>query len=359
MQHKQNFPKNQKTKQKTKRGKKKKRNISLYYCNVNGVRTKYESLQNIINNQVNPDVFAICETKVNSHSKLKHFFPDYNLLTRVIKQGKGGLVIAVKKNLFPKVLDVTTSSNKNILVARAVVSNLAALRFILVYGPQENENAEDREAFMLEVSIEIQKCVDSGDIPMVMGDLNAKVGMENERLTPLSSNGKLLLEVVNLKIVNFTTKCQGKWTHVIRTTDESSVLEYVMVPNSLLQSISEMVIDEECLMCPFVQRKKGVTYSDHNAIMISMMIDIPKTAKTDPDFRWKIDEDSIQKIKELTSIEACPEKELSGYVQQDYNNLEDTINQVLSKSCKKQKRKNGRPKVGGKYIGTLMHEEFK
>ena len=328
----------------------------MYYCNIRGARSKYESLVNIINNQISPDIFAICETKLNNHSKLAHLFPDYNLLTRPNKLGKGGLLIALKKDVFPNVMDVTSSPDKNILVGRLPVSNHRAIRLILVYGLQENEVLEDREAFMLEVSIEIQKCIDSGDIPMVIGDLNAKVDLIDEKIVPLSSNGKLLLNVVNehnLHVINFTEKCDGKWTHVIRTTDERSVLDYLIASEVILESINEMVIDEDCLMCPFVSGQKRVTYSDHNAILFSAKIDVPKPSKPPPDFRWKIDEEGLQKIKELTTIDACPRKDLTGNVQHDYDMLEAKISSVLSKSCKKLRKKNKCSQVSGKYIRCI------
>ena len=91
---------------------------------------------------------------------------------------------------------------------------------------------------------------------MVIGDFNAKVEKVGDSVVPVSPNGKLMMSNVvqehGLNIVNFTDKCIGKWTHVVRTTDEKSILDYLIVPKVLLDSIDEMVIDEDCSMCPFV-----------------------------------------------------------------------------------------------------------
>ena len=331
---------------KTKRGKKKKRSIMFYYNNINGIKSKYTSLVNIIKRQVKPEVFAICETKLNNQSKLRHLFPDYELVTRTCKQGKGGLLIAVQRNVFMNVVGVTSSLSKNILVARLVVSPYFAVRLILVYGPQETESVEEREFFMMEVSIEIQKCVDNGDVPMVIGDFNAKVEKVGDSVVPVSPNGKLMMSNVvqehGLNIVNFTDKCIGKWTHVVRTTDEKSILDYLIVPKVLLDSIDEMVIDEDCSMCPFVSRRKGseVTYSDHNACSISAAIVIPRKVKNTPEYKWKFDENSLNQIKEMTKSGVFHPPSLSGDVQHDYNGLENELNKLMSATCRKQKRKS-------------------
>ena len=84
---------------------------------------------------------------------------------------------------------------------------------------------------MTELEIELQRCADLGEWPIVIGDMNAKLQMSNGELEHLSPNGKLLKEVVKkykLSVVNFSEKCSGKWTHVIRTTEEKSVLDYII-----------------------------------------------------------------------------------------------------------------------------------
>ena len=267
-------------------------------------------------------------------------------------------MIAVKKNIFMNVLDVTSSLCKNILVARLSISNTFAIRLILVYGPQENEAIEDREMFMTEVSIEIQKCVDFGDIPMVIGDLNAKLDVINGSVVHVSPNGKLLKRVVeehDMKIVNFTEKCIGKWTHEIRTTKEKSILDYIVVPDSLLDTISEMIIDEDCMMCPFANRKKSLKYTDHNACLLLAEINIPKREKVIPELRWKFNDECLMKIKELTSSEVFTRKNLTGDIQCDYDCFENSINQILSQTCRKQKKRPIDPrKVCDKFVRYIL-----
>ena len=137
----------------------------------------------------------------------------------------------VRNNTFRSCLDVTTSEDKNIMTVRVSVSENLTYRVILVYGPQENEPFETRENFMTEVSVEVQNCKDNCETPIIIGDFNAKVEKKENELVPLTSNGLLLCEMVKeqeMKIMNFSEKCEAKWTHEIRTTGMKSCLDYII-----------------------------------------------------------------------------------------------------------------------------------
>ena len=115
------------------------------------------------------------------------------------------------------------------------------------------------------------------ELPIVIGDLNAKIMGDDGGLQALSSNGRILMDLVRnheLDVMNFDEKCQGKWTHVIRTTGQSSLLDYVLTCKQISKTIKEMLIDEDCVYCPFkVTKKKGqeeAKFSDHNAIVLHM-----------------------------------------------------------------------------------------
>ena len=82
----------------------------------------------------------------------------------------------MKKQTFNSVLDVTSSSHNNILVTRIGLDETKAVRVILGYAPQETGNADDREHFFTELNIEITESKLAGDLPLVMGDMNAKIG---------------------------------------------------------------------------------------------------------------------------------------------------------------------------------------
>ena len=113
---------------------------------------------------------------------------------------------------------------------------------------------------------------------MVVGDLNAKI-KENEEgnVEALSPNGILLKEIIDeniLEVVNFSSKCMGKWTLEIRTSKRRSVLDYIIVDKNMLEDIEELLIDEECLITPFrLKKMKDATtqvFSDHNAMLLKL-----------------------------------------------------------------------------------------
>ena len=233
---------------------------------------------------------------------MQKIMPSYKLFPRTVKQGKGGLLIGVRRNTFRSVLDVTSSDDRNIMTVRISISDRLAYRIILAYGPQETETVEVRENFMTEVSIELQNCSDNCDVPVLLGDLNAKISIEDNNLLPLSGsgNGRLLCDLISkfqLEVLNFSDMCSGKWTHVIRTSGAKSVLDYVITSKMFSQCVKSMIIDEDCGLCPFSlkPRKRNspieVQFSDHNTIVLDAAIDVPKKIHSERQFKWKLQDD--------------------------------------------------------------------
>ena len=98
--------------------------------------------------------------------------------------------------------------------------------------------------------MEIIQC---GDLCLILGDLNSKISEDgNGDVMAESSNGNLLLNIAeehHLKFVNFSSKCSGKWTHVIRTSGKVSCLDYVLTTDDFLQkNVQSMLIDETCII---------------------------------------------------------------------------------------------------------------
>ncbi len=263
-------------------------------------------------------------------------------MSRVSKQGKGGLLIAVQKSYFSSVMEVTTSVDKNILSARVSLTENRNLRIILGYGPQENQSVEDREAFITELTIEVQKSINSGDCPMVIGDLNAKIDKEGEEVVAESPNGKLLKEVVDqygLSVMNFDKRCKGKWTHVIRTTGETSVLDYIITKDWMKEDIEEMMIDEECLICPFRMKKdKGestVQFTDHNSIIVKAKIARSWRRKKEAEVTWKCSDDGLETLRTMTKEDSYLPPTMGNDPQNNYDVLENEVYRLMNGSFRR------------------------
>ncbi len=296
-------PSASKKKKRVKRGKKKKKSIRLYYNNINGLSSKTESLKKIVG-ILSPDIVALCETKLAKSTKgvLSNTFHNsqYKVIPRFTKAGKEGLVVAVKHNAFKSVLDVTSTQLNTILSVRLVTGS-ENIRLILGYAPQEDDDEEVREEFFQELELELRCCVSAGDLPIVVGDFNAKLeANESPQGFPTSDNGRLFynsLKEYDLSVLNFTAKCRGKLTHVIRTTGASSVLDYCAVSNDRMDSISTMQIDESTLYCPFrvihTKNKNITKLSDHNAMIMNMVVPRVKATKTMEPPKWSLSDEKL------------------------------------------------------------------
>ena len=318
-------------------------------------------MSNIVKN-AQPTIIALCETKLGNNGKLKKILPNYDLMPRLSKQGKGGLLVAVEKNFFAEAKEVTNSPDENIMAVRLKISDQCVLRLILGYGPQETQPAEEREAFMMELEIELQRCADLGEWPIVIGDMNAKLQMSNGELEHLSPNGKLLKEVVKkyqLSVVNFSEKCSGKWTHVIRTTEEKSVLDYIITNEVMAGAVKNLVIDEDCLLCPFsMKKKKGKEvpqYSDHNSMILEAGVEKCKQRNRKTEYVWRVKEEDMISLKTLTQKDVYEPPLLGENPQDNYDMLENESNRLMGSSYRRVKKKQGGKdkQVAEKYLGIL------
>ena len=275
---------------------------TLYYVNINGFRSNVDSLNDIVK-KLNPSIIALCETKIDSSNIiLKRLSKSFNVITRQTKEGQSGLMIAVRKDSFASMLGVASTVNKNIMVAR-LNSDGYNIRVILVYAPQETERIDAREEFFTELEIEVAKCMVDDDHPIIVGDFNARLEFLNNTVVSKSENGGLLLNIIEenkLSVLNFSDKCTGKWTHVIRTREKKS---------------------------------------DHNAMILTMKISNEKQEITKDEFSGrKLTPERIEKYKEQMNTRCCKYNR-----KVTYKAFEKDIRQVMGKCFLKPK-----PKASGR-----------
>ena len=310
----------------------------MYYCNINGFKSKQISIREIVS-KLQPKVIVFCETKLPSGQALKKLFPEYEICARSTKTGKCGVAIGIKLQTFKSVLDVTSTDLQDIVAVR-ISMETCTVRVILGYAPQETETVEVRENFFTEMEIEVAKCKMEDEIPLVIGDLNAKIEWNDNKIIAITPNGRLLKNMVEsheLEVINFSQVCTGKWTHVIRTTGASSVLDYVITSSELRKSIEELVIDEERVFCPFsIKKGKLPQFSDHNAFIMKMTIEHSKK-KMQPEVSWMITPNGLNEFKQLTKYNL---REIdANTTQKRYNMLEKNIHDAMNQCFKKRKNK--------------------
>ena len=279
-----------------------------------------------------PSIIALCVTKISSNNLiLKMFFRRFNVITRQTKGGQSGLMTAVRKEMFASMVDITSTINKNILVAR--LNSGKYNRVILAYAAQESEKMEAREDFFTELEIELAKCMVAGDKPLIVGDFIARLVYSNNELVSKSGNGSLLLNLIEeneLSVVDFNEKCIGKWKHVVRTKENKSVLDYIIVDDLLKLQVQSLLIDESTIWCPYRVDRRCITptcFADHNATILKIQISSKKKVKNKDDFSGrKLTPERLENYKEIINVR------LSKYNgKATYNSFEKDIKQVMGK----------------------------
>ena len=291
----------------------------------------------------------LCETKVGKQNTFKRDLKNYDLINKCVKKGQGGILCAVKQNCgATSVLEVTTSKNSNILTVK-ISFNEISFRIVIVYGPQENESAEIKQEFFRDVEIEIECCKVNGDHLIVVGDLNAKIEYLQGKIMATSNSGKYLEEIIknrNLEVLNFSDKCKGKWTHEVRTNKNKSVIDYVMVSETLKGATKEVIIDEELLYTPFRNVVSGkevkAQYSDHNTIITKIevikesILNTPETNEVADS--WIFNDEGWKKFKDITS-EVPVGIDSNNVSQEEYNKLLQYIKSAMNSSFKTKSNK--------------------
>ena len=75
---------------KTRRGNRKAKEISIYYNNVNGIRSKVDSFTDILG-KLEPKIICVCETKIGTSKMIDKSLKEagYKGITRCCRNGQG------------------------------------------------------------------------------------------------------------------------------------------------------------------------------------------------------------------------------------------------------------------------------
>ena len=258
---------------------------------------------------VKPDILGLVETKLAKNASFIDLV-DWEVIKRNGSKGKSGVMCAFRKGTFQSIRNVTHTDDDRILSCR-VVYKYETVRVIVAYGPQENEEVEERKDFFIKLSIEIEKTIHAGEGVIVIGDMNAKLDCDPEKnqINGVSGNGVILAELVksyHLQVMNFSNLCKGQWTwsKEINGVMNKSRLDYLIVSENISKVIRNMEIDENKNLCPFhrVKVKGGnykVVYSDHNPLITELEL-IPSKTKEPREPRWVMSSSGLKKFEELT-----------------------------------------------------------
>ena len=264
---------NNSTKPKVRRSQKiknKLKEFKLLYNNIRGIKSKKESLKEIIAEE-RPTVVALVETLLEENEKL--IMEGYTIIERTnFDTNNRGIVIAVKNEL----LNITKEGGSyNEVGEQAWVdidNRKVKLSIGVVYAPQESKTSKQELGnFYKEIQRRIKMAKEQGRKIIIAGDMNAKVGEEIENNKPkVTKGGKLLMRLVEtdgIVMLNGQGKCQGTWTRIER--ESKSVIDYVLVDEDSEHNVKKMLIDEEKLGTPYRLDKTQRIYTDHCTITVT------------------------------------------------------------------------------------------
>ena len=179
---------------------------NILYASVNGFRSKCDSIKQILGEQ-DVDVLMLTETKVYKKSAIH--FGGYQSFSAVRNKKSGGGLYNGIKHGFCQSLLCNRGENAEFITVR-MEGKYNGLRIVLVYGPQEKDTEENRKAFYEDLSVEIERCLLSGDSLLLAGDFNAKLGSRiiNCDTHTMSKNGKLPYDLVQKNIICIYLICQ-------------------------------------------------------------------------------------------------------------------------------------------------------
>ena len=319
------------------------------YCNIRGLKSKEESLKEIMEEQ-EPTMVCITETHLKEEDKLE--FENYKIF-RNDRKGKdgGGVLIALDKKLINITIEVARD-NENCETLWLVMNNAHGgwgtnVRIGVVYAPQESRtNLGTYKEMYNKIEEQIEIGGKKKQKVLIVGDFNCKVGKEiannHEEVT---KSAKYLLKMrdrQNLKILNSDKRCKGLWTRVQGTY--KSVLDYVLVAKEDQDNFISMLVDECKEYAPAgINEMNETVYSDHNTIIC--------------DFNWLVEEEEklnerrIITKKGYTKIEneIKTEKvskvlEGKGEFEDRYGKWKEKMNEIFKKHSTVVKRKN-KPKT--------------
>ena len=185
---------------------------------------------------------------------------------------------AVSSNCNSAVVSSDESSQLEILVVQVRVGEFN-LRVINSYGPQEDSNLNEITDFWQKIEAEVINAKVDECLVLLQLDANAKVGHQVIKNDPhsTSGNGQILIDLVtrqNMFIVNSLPLCQGVITRDRETVvgREQSVLDYIIVCDSLKEHVVKMIVDDSRLYTLTRYQQGKLTKSDHNILFCSFDI---------------------------------------------------------------------------------------
>lgn len=280
----------------------------MYYDNINGLITKQDSLKHILAMK-KPDLVALCETKL--HLKSKFTIDGYEVLKSNLKLGKEGILVAAKIGTYNTMEMIYEADSRNIATVEIEYPK-DTVRIIVVHGPQETADQEEKEEFYNDLSAEIERSLECDCRLIIAGDFNARVEHHDHQTTESKGNGKRVKDMIDkyeLRLLNIQPETEGQWTRIQNKNgiEVKSEIDYILTDMKTKSLVQKTIIDEDKVVTPYRVLKKGkkkvVVFSDHCAMMTSFNIPMGTSRrrhKVDKIKYWVLTEEGMAKYQTIT-----------------------------------------------------------
>eukprot|EP00794_Sanderia_malayensis_P011462 gene11462-12660_t len=180
------------------------RHAKIYFNNVPSIKSKIDSIQEIIEEE-KPDIVGLVETHLEEHENIH--FEDYIIIRRDRGSRGGGILIAIREKF--KILCIECKSqneDSNLESIRILLGGRTKYKVGVIYAPQGNKlRIKELQEVYRGLRKEIEQGQAEGRKSLVVGDFNAKIGKEEIRggSTEVNRGGRELLKLakrMNLKI---------------------------------------------------------------------------------------------------------------------------------------------------------------
>ena len=239
--------------------------IRIYYCNARGIKSKTDSLNQIVNEK-DPSIVCLTETHLAKKETIE--IEGYTNFYHNKTSDSGGIVIGVKNEIAKFCKEVNRISQPGEQLWIRLSNTKTKLRIGVVYAPQESRNKKEVFKKMYEDIIsEINEAKTNCEKLFIIGDLNCKIDKK------ITKSGNILLKTIkeyDLCTINSLSVTVGKWTRI--EGKSKSVIDYGLILDADKSFVNSVNIDEEKLCTPYRIHENNCTYSDHNAITCDLNI---------------------------------------------------------------------------------------
>ena len=191
--------------------------FSVYYVNIRGVKSKLNTLKEIINEE-KPNVICLNETHLEKNENIE--IKGYSFYNNNNKEGKGGVSIGIQNNLKHISVEIDRKTEEYETLWIKISNDKIKIRIGNIYAPQESRTDikcfEKMYNHIKSHKLETEKL---NEKILIIGDFNCKVGnIEINNKKVITKSGKLLKQMTkeqDLSILNDSVICKGVWTRIL------------------------------------------------------------------------------------------------------------------------------------------------